>query len=1290
MSPRLYVLTCTCGKHLTVDEAQVGQSGRCPKCGRDVIADANTVVPMTDELSAEAEQLLEAQIGEDGVPVEWKPGDVILNLYEVLEVLGEGGMGKVFKVYHRGWDMPLAVKSPKARTLLKRDGAMNFERECETWVSLGLHPNIVSCYYVRRLGEIPRVFAEFVDGGSLWDLIEEGRIYKGGPKKSIERICDIGIQMAWGLQHAHDRGLVHQDVKPANVLMTQDETAKVTDFGLARARVLAAGAQDDPTIGDGVTNVGMTRIYCSPEQAGREKLTLKTDIWSWALCILQAFTVKVIWRRGTDGPETLSRFLEQSKTNKRLMPMPPIIVELLARCFQIDPDSRPKDMNEVALTMIEAYRKTLGVDYPRKRPKPAMALADSLNNRAVSLLDLSKTAHAERAWERALMTDPHHPESTYNLCMERWRAGRMTDDAVLSRLQEIVKFHPGEWLPIYTLALAHIEHGDFRAARKSLHAIDPAGLGRKDVAAMMSTAEKFASFSRTMVRTLEGHQDALNAAACSRDGTRILTGSADNTLRLWDLNTGACLRTFEGHQNSVTCVVFSPDGTRALSGSRDRTVRLWDLTSGENLQVFEGHRDTVEAVALIADDRKAMSASSDGTIRIWDLEAESCVDVFEEHRGPVTALAADCAGLLAVSGGQDGAVRVWDVAGHRCTHVMSGHGAPVVSLALSEDGRFAVSGSKDGLAKVWHPAAGECLITCTGHQGPVLAVALTADGNYAVTGSRDRTVRMWETSTGRCLNTFAGHGGPVPAVAITRDGGFTISGSEDKTIRVWRTSAAPESIAAPTLVCQAVASEVAISTSKAFNEALHLAQASIARGQFSDGAKHLRTARSQPGHRRTPDAMHEWRSLYTRLPRVRFQGAWEEPGLTQQSGTVKLACVTPNARHALIVDEENALTLYDLGRAVVVSEFDREAGSVMSACISHDGTRALTGGWDIKLWDAQSGRLMQTFERQPEMVNSVDITRDGRYAASASGQSVKIWDVATGRRMGMFQGHSGDVNVVTWSPDERLLLSAGEDKRLHLWELCTGKCLATLKGHTQPIRSVAIGLDGLYACSGSGTIWGRSGEVKLWDLSTGTCVRSFEGHTDTVQSVSISADNRYIMTGGRDNTLRLWNLETGEHVHTFEGHNESIEVVCLSLDGRFAASICREGAVRLWTLDWELEDRTPVEWDSGAGPYLQQFLVLHTPYGASAPEDGSDNQRRIRRALTRRGAPQWEDADFGRLLHLLGCGGYGWLDQRGIRNELERASSNWHVPSGLPKRPRAGSIAKTLFGRVLGGLGGSK
>ncbi|MFZ4589351.1 MAG: protein kinase domain-containing protein, partial [Ignavibacteria bacterium] len=147
------------------------------------------------------------------IPLKWNIGDVIADIYEVTGILGEGGMGIVYKVHHKEWDLDLAVKSIRPE-ILNNTGLENFIKEAETWVNLGLHPNTVSCYYVRKLGEVPRIFSEYVDGGSLKEWIQNGKLYNDTKKEALERILDIAIQSAWGLQYAHEQGLIHQDVKP--------------------------------------------------------------------------------------------------------------------------------------------------------------------------------------------------------------------------------------------------------------------------------------------------------------------------------------------------------------------------------------------------------------------------------------------------------------------------------------------------------------------------------------------------------------------------------------------------------------------------------------------------------------------------------------------------------------------------------------------------------------------------------------------------------------------------------------------------------------------------------------------------------------------------------------------------------------------------------------------------------------------------------------------------------------------------------------------------------------------
>ena len=158
----------------------------------------------------------------------WQLGETVLGLYAVKDVRS-GGMGVVYRVHHVGWHGGPGGEDALPEWVTTEEDCRHFEREAGTWVNLGLHPHTVSCVYVRTIDGMPRVFAEWVDGGSLAEVVAAGGL------DTTAKILDIAIQSAWGLHHAHEQGLVHQDVKPANVMLAADGTAKVTDFGLAKA-----------------------------------------------------------------------------------------------------------------------------------------------------------------------------------------------------------------------------------------------------------------------------------------------------------------------------------------------------------------------------------------------------------------------------------------------------------------------------------------------------------------------------------------------------------------------------------------------------------------------------------------------------------------------------------------------------------------------------------------------------------------------------------------------------------------------------------------------------------------------------------------------------------------------------------------------------------------------------------------------------------------------------------------------------------------------------------------------
>jgi WD40 repeat protein len=310
--------------------------------------------------------------------------------------------------------------------------------------------------------------------------------------------------------------------------------------------------------------------------------------------------------------------------------------------------------------------------------------------------------------------------------------------------------------------------------------------------------------------TLEGHLDAVTCLCVSRNGRHAVSGSADRTLRRWEVSTGQCLRPLEGHRGAVTSVCCGRDGGLVLSGDTEGTLRLWEAATGRCLRTFEGHDDMVTSVALAPDERLALSGGVDGTVRLWDTAHGRCLYAVTAHPDPVHAVTLSPDGRHALSGSAQflvrhgserlfttGEFKLWEVASGHCLHAFGGHGDAVTAAGFGADGRMVVSGggqsafeprtgrcSQSGQVHLWEVASGRRLATCAGHAGAVTAVCLSGDGQYLLSGSTDRTLRLWEAG-GACLRTFSGHAGEVTAVALTPDGRWALSGGADRLVKVW-------------------------------------------------------------------------------------------------------------------------------------------------------------------------------------------------------------------------------------------------------------------------------------------------------------------------------------------------------------------------------------------------------------------------------------------------------------------------------------------------------------------------
>lgn len=371
-----------------------------------------------------------------------RPCDILLDTYRVESDPIKGGMGAVWRVHHTGWNVDLAMKRPRSDAFHTESQKKDFTDECRHWINLGLHPNIVACYYVREIDGIPSIFSEWMENGSLENHIKDGTLYRGTKEEVKERLLDIAIQFACGLHYAHENNLIHQDVKPDNLLLTEDWSAKVSDFGLAKARSRITFPDGTETEQENVSNAtmispcgGRTPAYCSPEQAAAQMLTRATDIYSWAVSVLEMYLGDKPWAHGRELTGPLVGCVCRDYFDMCVeRPVPKALQELLAYCLEQEPDARPHDFDEVEAKLHEIYKAEIGVDYPRPDPKAAADTPDSLNNRALSFLDLGKIKEAEDYWKQALQLMPDHLPSIYNQGLYLWRKAMIDDEELIRRL----------------------------------------------------------------------------------------------------------------------------------------------------------------------------------------------------------------------------------------------------------------------------------------------------------------------------------------------------------------------------------------------------------------------------------------------------------------------------------------------------------------------------------------------------------------------------------------------------------------------------------------------------------------------------------------------------------------------------------------------------------------------------------------------------------------------------------------------------------------------------------------
>lgn len=284
---------------------------------------------------------------------------------------------------------------------------------------------------------------------------------------------------------------------------------------------------------------------------------------------------------------------------------------------------------------------------------------------------------------------------------------------------------------------------------------------------------------------LRGHDDhVITCVQVYDNGRRVVSGSDDNTLKVWSTETEQCLHTLAGHTGGVWCSQVTSDGHLIVSGSTDRTVRVWDALGGKCLFTLVGHTSTVRCMALNGD--TLVSGSRDATLRVWNVRQGEYLFTLSGHSAAIRCVQFD--GRRAVSGSYDFTVKVWDVDRRCCMHTLVGHTDRVYSLQFDGLRGLIASGSLDSSIRVWDATDGRSLSTLVGHRSLTSGMAL--NGDTLVSGNADSTVRVWDVRQGRCIHTLSGenkHNSAVTSLQLLTGARLVATSSDDGYVKLWDT-----------------------------------------------------------------------------------------------------------------------------------------------------------------------------------------------------------------------------------------------------------------------------------------------------------------------------------------------------------------------------------------------------------------------------------------------------------------------------------------------------------------------
>jgi WD40 repeat protein/serine/threonine protein kinase len=1099
--------------------ACAGDDGRIGRVLDLVVAHAGAGAFMSDPTSGGAPDVTTPMI---------EPGDRI-GVYRIVRKLGEGGFGVVFLAeQERPVARPVAIKILKlgmdTRELIAR-----FEAERQALAMMD-HPGIATVFDAGATDTgRPYFVMEHVAGESVVGYCDRERMGVAGRLELFERICHA-------VQHAHQKGVIHRDLKPNNVLVTVVDgrpSPKIIDFGIAKA--IGAKLTDDTLVTRQWRLLG-TPQYMSPEQVSlsQNDADTRTDVYSLGVLLYELLTGVPPFdqeRIGSASMAELERIIREeqpARPSARVAAMG-VEGERVARQRATDPVRLRRELrSDLDWVVMRAMEK----DRARRYPTAYALAADvrrHLENEAVEAGPPSRTYRTRKLLARhsvaasiaaviVLVLAAATIVST-SMGLAAIRAGRDASEAGERAEALRVLAEARSYVANMYAAGSALRLNDSEGARRHLDAAPEMGRGWewRHLDAQIEESE-------SVIRPAPGKTET---TAWSTDGRAVAAAWPDNIVRVFDAADGRELHALRGHDATVMALVFAPDDSILISGDQAGSLIAWDLESGSEAFRFEGHTSRVVAAMFAPGGARLVSSSWDGTVRIWDAVSGEPVRTFEAPAA-LSHLDVSRDGTRLAAGCWDQKVYLWDlrtgetIGAYRC-HRPETEPEParrwaagrINDIEFSPDDRLLAVGTADGRIRLFDASDGSEVPSPGADVHLVRRLAFSPDGGQlavanllgeiwvfgppglseetvlrdhgddvrwieflpgtsrSVSCSWDQTLRLWDTAAGRSVSQLRGHSDVVYRVVPSPDGSRVMSHSEDGTVRIW-------------------------STAGHVREVVDVREDHVLSVDLCDTT--LVT-----GTRRGPAR------LFDTATRTLLRELGEEPA--------RAVAIGSDGRLVATSGPDHAVTLWDARTGGAVRRLVGHSDDVRALRIASDTVLSCSQDRSVRTWDATTGEEIVALTDLPDRPQAGALSSDGRIGAAAlSRAGVIIWDTRTGRELHRIRPPDPDYLMsVGLSPDGELVAFGGWSRLVYIAETRTGRITQTLRGHGDAVTGAAWLPDGSRLVTAS-----QDRTLRLWDLGLGESVGILFGHTDMVRALAVSPDGTLIASGGEDASARMW------------------------------------------------------------------------------------------------------------------------------------------------------------------------